>query len=67
MAVWYDTMVEWSSAGDPIYIGKAPSPGMNSGDPGWHLKKFTWSDGDIVLLEKRVGSWDNRANLGWRT
>ncbi len=66
-----DLRFEWVALGGenkPLYQGVAPK-GSNSADRVWRIQKFNYVLGPtgvghvVVLVENRVGAWDNRATL----
>jgi hypothetical protein len=65
-----DRRMDWQAVGGenkPHYIGVAP-PGSATNAAVWAIERYTFAAGPAtgnvpVLIETRVGAWDNRANL----
>ena len=50
---------------DTIYIGSHYLHDAPTDDENWAVKKVTLSSGFPTDSEVLIGSWDNRASLGW--
>ena len=62
---WKDKRFDYSGA-DLIYMGVNRDQNASSGDPNWHIWKLTWSGTSLGRIQGPIiGSWDNRASLGW--
>ena len=66
MANWEALLFEYDASDNITYIGKSFIRNKATSDNGWYIVKFVWSGDTIVRREKAIGSWDNRATLGWR-
>ena len=63
---WRSQRFEYST-GDLLYKGVHETFGAATSDNNWRIWKYTWDvDDNPVLIEGPViGSWDDRASLGW--
>ena len=63
---WHDTKIEYDASNNPIYIGKSKEPGWRENQKGWYIKKITYdASNNATMIEKKIGTWADRANLGW--
>uniref|UniRef100_A0A6M3JU69 Uncharacterized protein n=1 Tax=viral metagenome TaxID=1070528 RepID=A0A6M3JU69_9ZZZZ len=62
---WHSKRYEYSS-GDLIYMATHRAFNADDSDKNWQVYKLTWSSGDCTRIQGPVvGSWANRASLGW--
>ena len=61
---WGRTQLEYTS-GNPIYKGLNYNYLADDSDTDWFVTKFTWSGNDPIDIQVQVGSWTDRASLGW--
>lgn len=48
------------------YMGLHILPDAATTDPNWHILKYTWDGSEVSRIQgPLVGSWDDRAALGW--
>jgi len=63
---WGKTKIEYDASNNPIYIGKSKEPDKNEDHGGWYIKKITYdASSNPIDIEKKIGVWADRANLGW--
>ena len=62
---WRDVRMEYSD-GNIAYKGTHRQNNAGTDETTWVITKYTWSGSDIVRIQgPLLGSWDNRASLGW--
>ena len=62
---WLEKRFDWSS-GDLDYKGFNLTQGAQTSADTWYIWKYTWSNGNPVIIDgPLIGSWDNRAGLNW--
>lgn len=62
---WKDQRMDYL-AGKLVYKGLNTAHGISTSDDSWYIQKYTWSAGTMTRIEgPLVGSWDDRATLGW--
>ena len=63
---WEKKLIEYDASNNPIYIGKSKEPDKNEDHGGWYIKKITYdASSNPIDIEKKIGVWADRANLGW--
>lgn len=66
----YTLKVEYNSSNNPVYIGEA-TPGKDTSDAAWRIKKITYINGDPTAVEWASGTtefdkiWDDRAEYDY--
>ena len=64
--IWVKTLYDYNIDSNLIYIGKHTVSNAAESDPLWSIWCYTWVDVDLTMKQgPKVGSWDDRALLGW--
>lgn len=51
---------EWDNS-ELLYEGYAAN-GLGADESGWLLRKYTYTNGEVTLIQTVVGTWDDRAS-----
>lgn len=55
---------EYNADGTVLYAGEAPRS-FASSDNYWIIQKFTYSGGNVTLIQTAFDTWDNRATASY--
>ena len=61
---WKRNKYDWTS-GKLDYVGVNANANATEGSTDWQVFKYQWDGDNVIDVQTRVGSWTNRASLGW--
>lgn len=57
---------EWDADNNLIYSGTCKNFNADGSEDYWEIKKYTYdANGNLILIKKQTGVWNDRASLGW--